>query len=175
MGFFLGAQFWLSLFHQLWHKLLGVGQASMGLTGGSPEYPTIPSKAENKASDCVTFGRTCAQHSAPGALNRIIGQECSHRNGNDIKRETQNFKTRLVGPTNLPGPWGCDIWVSPWKEMPHKGSWNKRRFHRMNLGKFSQDLARKNAGIEVEWKKGKTRQGKKSACSGSPFLTQPHH
>ena len=80
----------------------------MGLTGGLPEHPTIPSKAENKGSDCITFGRTYAQQNAPGALNRIIGQGCSHRTGNDIKRETQNFKTKLVCPTNLPGPWGCD-------------------------------------------------------------------
>ena len=71
------------LFHQLWRKLLGIGQATMALTGGSHECPTIPSKAENEASDCVTFGRTCAQqcHNAPSALNRIIGQERSHRNG----------------------------------------------------------------------------------------------
>ena len=80
----------------------------MGMTGGLPEYPTISSKAEYKTSDCVTFGRTRAQHNAHGVLNRIVGQECSHRNGNDIRRETQNFKTKLVGPTNLPGPWGCD-------------------------------------------------------------------
>ena len=61
-------------------------------------------KDQNTASDRVTFGRYCAQHNAAGALNRITGQESSHRNGNDIKRETHNFKTKLVGPTNLPGP-----------------------------------------------------------------------
>ena len=31
------------LFHQLWHKLLGVSQATMGLTGGS-EYPQSPQR-----------------------------------------------------------------------------------------------------------------------------------
>ena len=75
---------------------------------GRLNTPQSLQKLRIKPSDCVTFGRTCAQHNAPIALNRIIGQECSHRNGNDTKRETQNFKTKLVGPTNLPGPWGCD-------------------------------------------------------------------
>ena len=113
-GFFW-APFWVPssgcLFHQLRHKLLGVGQANMGLTGGSPEYPTIPSKTENKTSDCITFGWTCAQHNAPGALNRIIGQECAYKNGSGIKRETQNFKTKFVGPTNLPRPWWCEACI----------------------------------------------------------------
>ena len=118
MGAFL-VSFWVPssgcLFHQLWHKLLGIGQATMGLTGRSPECPTIPSIGENKALDCATFGRTCAQNNAP---NRIIGQECSHRHGNDIKRETQNFKTKLVGPTNLPGSWGCERYGEGWAHDP---------------------------------------------------------
>ena len=92
------------LLHQLWHKLLGAGQATMGVTGGSPEYPQSP-QDQKTASDCVTFGRNRAQQNTADALNRIIGQECSHKSGND-KKENKILRENSWAQRTFPAPEG---------------------------------------------------------------------